>query len=73
VFFFFFQVELDLSYKERFYTGAGSVYSPDAYTRLMLDTLMGKQSAFVRGDELIESWKVTSMNVMVYNIYNLIF
>jgi glucose-6-phosphate 1-dehydrogenase len=52
------QVELDLSYKERFYTGAGSVYSPDAYTRLILDTLMGKQSAFVRGDELIESWKV---------------
>ena len=51
-------MELDLSYKERFYTGANKVYSPDAYTRLILDTLMGKQSAFVRSDELLESWKV---------------
>jgi glucose-6-phosphate 1-dehydrogenase len=52
------QVELDLSYKERFYTGEDAVYSPDAYTRLLLDTLMGKQSAFVRSDELLEAWKV---------------
>ncbi len=50
------QVELDLSYKERFYTGASAVYSPDAYTRLLLDVLMGKQSAFVRDDELLASW-----------------
>ena len=52
------QTELDLSYKEKFYTGAQGVYSPDAYTRLLLDTLRGKQSAFVRGDELLEAWKV---------------
>mmetsp|Transcript_37638 Transcript_37638/g.76105 ORF Transcript_37638/g.76105 Transcript_37638/m.76105 type:complete len:186 (-) Transcript_37638:232-789(-) len=52
------QVELDLSYKGRFYTGEDAVYSPDAYTRLLLDTLMGKQSAFVRDDELLEAWKV---------------
>ena len=52
------KVELDLSYKERFYSGAGAVYSPDAYTRLILDTLRGRQSAFVRADELLESWKV---------------
>ena len=52
----FAQVELDLSYKERFYTGASAVYSPDAYTRLLLDVLTGKQSAFVRDDELLASW-----------------
>lgn len=52
------QVELDLSYKGRFYSGDDAVYSPDAYTRLLLDTLMGKQSAFVRDDELLEAWKV---------------
>ena len=52
------QVELDLSYKERFYTGDAAVYSPDAYTRLLLDVLTGKQSAFVRDDELLASWKI---------------
>jgi glucose-6-phosphate 1-dehydrogenase len=55
---------LDLSYKEKFYTGAQGVYSPDAYTRLLLDTLRGKQSAFVRGDELLEAWKVTRLSVV---------
>ncbi len=46
-----------MSYKERFYAD-GSVYSPDAYTRLLLDVLQGRQSAFVRDDELLEAWKV---------------
>ena len=50
-------MELDLSYKERFYAD-GSVYSPDAYTRLLLDVLQGRQSAFVRDDELLEAWRV---------------
>jgi glucose-6-phosphate 1-dehydrogenase len=47
-----------LSYKDKFYSGAQAVYSPDAYTRLLLATLRGNQSAFVRGDELLAAWQV---------------
>lgn len=32
--------------------------SPDAYTRLVLEVLRGKQATFVRSDELLEAWKV---------------
>ncbi|CAM9437979.1 unnamed protein product [Ectocarpus sp. 4 AP-2014] len=48
------QSELDLSYGERY----PSLYSPDAYTRLVLEVLRGKQATFVRSDELLESWKI---------------
>eukprot|EP00604_Paraphysomonas_vestita_P001480 CAMPEP_0174821888 /NCGR_PEP_ID=MMETSP1107-20130205/10936_1 /TAXON_ID=36770 /ORGANISM="Paraphysomonas vestita, Strain GFlagA" /LENGTH=270 /DNA_ID=CAMNT_0016039453 /DNA_START=778 /DNA_END=1590 /DNA_ORIENTATION=+ len=48
------QSELDLSYHTR-YPG---VYSPDAYTRLILDTLRGSQATFVRSDELEASWRI---------------
>jgi glucose-6-phosphate 1-dehydrogenase len=34
------------------------VYSPDAYTRLLLDTLRGSQATFVRSDELEASWRI---------------
>jgi len=46
--------ELDLSYKTRFTES----YSPDAYTRLILDSVRGKQATFVRSDELLESWRI---------------
>lgn len=46
--------ELDLSYADR-YEGAEV---PDAYTRLLLDVLRGKQAAFVRDDELRAAWKI---------------
>ncbi|RLN58035.1 hypothetical protein BBP00_00007216 [Phytophthora kernoviae] len=46
--------ELDLSYAER-YEGAEV---PDAYTRLILDVLRGKQAAFVRDDELRAAWTI---------------
>lgn len=46
--------ELDLSYAQR-YEGAEV---PDAYTRLILDVLRGKQAAFVRDDELRAAWKI---------------
>ena len=36
------------------------IYSPDAYTRLILEALRGNQSAFVRSDELLTSWKIFS-------------
>lgn len=48
------QSELDLSYTSR-YEG---VYSPDAYTRLLLEALRGNQENFVRADNLLESWKL---------------
>eukprot|EP00927_Polykrikos_kofoidii_P084965 TRINITY_DN9112_c0_g2_i1.p1 TRINITY_DN9112_c0_g2~~TRINITY_DN9112_c0_g2_i1.p1 ORF type:complete len:543 (+),score=93.12 TRINITY_DN9112_c0_g2_i1:72-1700(+) len=48
------QVELDLTYKQRF-EGA---YNPDAYTRLILESLRGVQSVFVRSDEIEASWKL---------------
>ena len=31
---------------------------PDAYTRLILDVLRGKQATFVRNDELVAAWKI---------------
>lgn len=46
--------ELDLSYNQR-YEGTEV---PDAYTRLILDVLRGKQAAFVRDDELRAAWKI---------------
>lgn len=46
--------ELDLSYSQR-YEGTEV---PDAYTRLILDVLRGKQAAFVRDDELRAAWKI---------------
>lgn len=48
------QSELDLNYKTR-YPG---VFNPDAYTRLILDVIRGKQATFVRTDELLSSWKI---------------
>lgn len=48
------QSELDLSYHTRY----PDVYSPDAYTRLILDTLRGSQATFVRSDELEASWRI---------------
>jgi glucose-6-phosphate 1-dehydrogenase len=36
------------------------IYSPDAYTRLILEALRGNQAAFVRSDELLAAWKIFS-------------
>ena len=33
-------------------------YTPDAYTRLVLDALKGNQAAFVRSDELEVAWRI---------------
>lgn len=48
------QSELDLSYKER-YVG---VNIPEAYERLILDTIRGDQQHFVRRDELQAAWAI---------------
>ncbi|CAM9291808.1 unnamed protein product, partial [Chrysoparadoxa australica] len=48
------QSELDLTYGTRY----PDEYSPDAYTRLILEVLRGQQATFVRRDELLASWKV---------------
>eukprot|EP01084_Bolivina_argentea_P059742 109140_1 len=49
--------ELDFTYKNR------SIIPkklPSAYSRLILDTLRGDQSLFVRSDELRESWRIVT-------------
>eukprot|EP00252_Welwitschia_mirabilis_P018772 TRINITY_DN4194_c0_g1_i1.p1 TRINITY_DN4194_c0_g1~~TRINITY_DN4194_c0_g1_i1.p1 ORF type:complete len:516 (-),score=89.79 TRINITY_DN4194_c0_g1_i1:566-2113(-) len=48
------QSELDLSYKQR-YQGA---VIPEAYERLILDTIRGDQQHFVRRDELKVAWEI---------------
>jgi glucose-6-phosphate 1-dehydrogenase len=48
------QSELDLSYHKRYH----EVYAPEAYTRLLLDTLRGSQATFVRSDELEGAWRL---------------
>jgi len=48
------QSELEVDYNTKFVDAV----NPDAYTRLILDVLRGKQAAFVRDDELTESWKI---------------
>ncbi|TYG73357.1 hypothetical protein ES288_D04G094900v1 [Gossypium darwinii] len=48
------QSELDLSYKQR-YQG---VTIPEAYERLILDTIRGDQQHFVRRDELKAAWEI---------------
>lgn len=50
------QSELDLSYGER-YEG---VYTPQAYTRLILSGIRGVEESFVRNDELIRAWELFS-------------
>ncbi|OQR87944.1 glucose-6-phosphate 1-dehydrogenase [Achlya hypogyna] len=46
--------ELDLTYHERY----ANTHMPEAYTRLILDVLHGKQAAFVRDDELRAAWEI---------------
>ncbi|KAG6412778.1 hypothetical protein SASPL_125466 [Salvia splendens] len=48
------QSELDLSYTQR-YQG---VVIPEAYERLILDTIKGDQQHFVRRDELKAAWEI---------------
>jgi glucose-6-phosphate 1-dehydrogenase len=51
------QSELDINYDTRFFAHTEEA-NPDAYTRLLLDVLQGKQEAFVRDDELRRSWEI---------------
>ena len=48
------QSELDLTYQDRYPLAE----LHDAYTRLLLDVLRGKQATFVRDDELIAAWEI---------------
>mmetsp|Transcript_12854 Transcript_12854/g.14852 ORF Transcript_12854/g.14852 Transcript_12854/m.14852 type:complete len:513 (-) Transcript_12854:170-1708(-) len=48
--------ELDLSYHDRF----SDSKNPEAYTRLILDVLRGKQATFVRDDELLAAWELVT-------------
>ncbi|PWA67888.1 glucose-6-phosphate dehydrogenase [Artemisia annua] len=46
--------ELDLSYRQRYQ----EVIIPEAYERLILDTIRGDQQHFVRRDELKAAWEI---------------
>jgi hypothetical protein len=52
------QSELEINYNTRFFAYSNEANNPDAYTRLLLDVLQGKQAAFVRDDELRRAWEV---------------
>jgi len=52
------QSELDLNYDTRYFAHAEEGENPEAYTRLILDVLQGKQAAFVRDDELRRAWEI---------------
>jgi glucose-6-phosphate 1-dehydrogenase len=51
------QSELEVNYDTRFFAHHKES-NPDAYTRLILDVLQGKQGAFVRDDELRRAWEI---------------
>lgn len=48
------QSELDMTYDTRYPIAE----LHDAYTRLLLDVLRGKQATFVRNDELLAAWEI---------------
>ncbi|GAX27787.1 glucose-6-phosphate 1-dehydrogenase [Fistulifera solaris] len=48
------QSELEVNYDSRFEANC----NPDAYTRLILDVIRGRHSAFVRDDELRYAWEI---------------
>jgi len=48
------QSEMDLSYHIRY----PNAELHDAYVRLVLDVLRGKQATFVRDDELLAAWEI---------------
>jgi len=54
------QSEMELNYDTRFFPDGGEkvLSNPDAYTRLILDVLQGRQGAFVRDDELRRAWEI---------------
>jgi len=50
------QSQLQINYKNEF--NMASKHNPDAYTRLILDVLRGRNASFVRDDELKLSWQI---------------
>lgn len=53
------QGELEVNYDTRFFNNSeAGVANPEAYTRLILNVIQGRQAAFVRADELMRSWEI---------------
>ena len=48
-------ISLGMEYKDVFDNHDSN---PDAYTRLLLDVLRGRQESFVRNDELEKAWEI---------------
>ncbi len=57
-------VNMDFSYGSSF-----GVDSPDAYERLLLDSLLGDSSLFLRADELEASWRVIDPIIEGWELY----
>lgn len=60
------KIQLDLYYSEIF----GKTKFVDAYERLILESIKGKQSFFVRKDEVEESWKWIDSIIYMWNKEN---
>ncbi len=70
------KTNMDFSYKNSFPSDPGH---PDAYERVLIDSLKGDLSLFPTNDEIIESWKIiqpiltswnksqTNKNLIIYN------
>jgi len=52
------QGELEVNYDTRFFHNESGTSNPEAYTRLILNVIQGRQAAFVRDDELMRSWEI---------------
>lgn len=60
------QSKLDLSFNETF----KSERIADAYERLLLETMLGNQSLFVRRDEVEHAWKWVDSIIEAWNIHH---
>jgi len=58
--------ELEMTYKQR-EAWKQELVLPEAYTRLVLDVLRGKQATFVRNDELEAAWDVFDPLLKIIN------
>jgi len=56
-------VEMDFRYDEAF-----GQPSTDAYSRLLIDAMLGDQTLFTRGDEVEQSWRVLTPLLEVWDV-----
>jgi glucose-6-phosphate 1-dehydrogenase len=59
-------VQMRFSYEEAFHGEP-----PEAYERLLLDSLLGDATLFTRSDEVVEAWKLTDGIIDAWKLQNL--